>query len=79
VDKKRGKRDGLYRNYKGPGYRPEIKTNSLRSYRTNKLTQCDEATHKKICDRILHNENEYLIFPTEIDRLYFQKPEKNGP
>lgn len=56
----------------------EIKINSLRSFKINKITPCDEATHKIICDRTLHNDNEYLIFPAEIDKTYFDETEKNG-
>ncbi len=56
----------------------EIKTNLLRNCNTNKITQSDEVTHKNICDRTLHNDNEYLIFPAEIGKTYFDETEKNG-
>lgn len=56
----------------------EIQTNHLRKYQLNKVTPSDEATHKNISDRILHNDNEFLIFPTEIDKTYFASDEKNG-
>jgi hypothetical protein len=49
----------------------QLKTNPLRGFNTNKITQCDEVMHKNICDRTLHNENEYLIHPAEIDKTYF--------
>ena len=56
----------------------EIKTNPLRHLTINKISDSDEVTHKSICDRTLHNDNEYLIFPTEIDKTFFDDSEKNG-
>lgn len=51
----------------------ELNTNPLRKFEINKITASDELTHKNICDRILHNYNEYLIFPAEIDKTYFDE------
>lgn len=56
----------------------KTKTNQLRRLPTNKITTSDEATHKNICDRTLHNENEFLIFPAEIGNTYFDETEKKG-
>ncbi len=56
----------------------EVKTNPLRQYQINKVAQSDDMTHKNVSDRILHNDNEFLIFPAEIDKTYFDANEKNG-
>ena len=56
----------------------EIQTNPLRHLTINKISNADEVTHKSICDRTLHNDNEYLIFPAEIDKTFFDESEKNG-
>lgn len=47
-----------------------IKTNPLRNYPINKITLTDDSIHKNICDLILHNNNQYLIFPAEIEPTY---------
>ncbi len=49
----------------------EIQDNPLRNFKANKITTTDELTHKTICDRITHNDNHFLIFPTEIENTYF--------
>jgi hypothetical protein len=56
----------------------EVQNNPLRRLTINKIANPDEVTHKSICDRILHNDNEYLIFPAEIDKTYFEDTDKNG-
>lgn len=47
------------------------KINPLRNLKMNKIAGTDETTHKSICDRIIHNDNEFLIFPAEIEKTYF--------
>jgi hypothetical protein len=56
----------------------EIQKNHLRKYQINKVAPSDEATYKNISDRILHNNNDFLIFPVEIDKTYFTLDENNG-
>lgn len=56
----------------------EIKTNPLRLLPINKISNSDEVIHKNICDRTLNNDNEYLIFPTEIGKTFFDDYDKNG-
>ena len=54
-----------------------IKSNLLRSFRLNKITLLDEARHSKICDMTCYNDNDYLIFPAEIDITSLYDSEKN--
>lgn len=55
----------------------EIQTNQLRQFQINKVAQADEKTHANISDRILHNDSDFLIYPAEIDKTYFDADEKN--
>lgn len=54
-----------------------IQTNQLRQFKINKVNPSDETTHRNISDRILHNDNEFLILPIEINKTYFDSSEKN--
>jgi hypothetical protein len=56
----------------------EMITNPLRELNGNKIANCDETLHKSIWDRILHNDNEFVIFPVEIGKTYFEGGAKNG-
>lgn len=46
----------------------EIQTTHLRKNKINKVNQSDQLTYDSIFDKILHNENEFLVFPFEIDK-----------
>lgn len=50
-------------------YHPEceIRSNPLRKLPINKITQLDDVSYKKIIDLIFHNENEFIVFPFEME------------
>ena len=55
-----------------------LKENPLRHLKINKVTMVDEAIHKNIWDMVSYNENQYLIFPAEIEQTFFNHLEQNG-
>lgn len=49
----------------------EIHTNPLRNLIVNEINKISEEIYQNICERIMDNKNEYIIFPSEIEKTFF--------
>jgi hypothetical protein len=49
----------------------QIHANPLRNLEANKINKISEEIHLNIWERVVHNKNEFVIFPSEVEKTFF--------